>query len=222
MSQHSNDAGLAQKSLDLLHATEPRISNAKREAILNAAERIFARDGFEGGRTLEIAQEADVSEATLFKYFGSKRGLLSALGERAVDTILRPYLISTLQYANGQAPLQETLVQIFLDRSHILKKNLPLLRVLLAEAPRDPAAFSGFVESALPSFFDLADSFHTKYSQSGVYQFADPRLASRTFLSLLMGYVYLSEILPERFSIEETQKEAEFLANVFLNGMICR
>ena len=79
-----------------LFDTTARISNKKREAMLDAAVLIFSRDGYDGGKTLEIAREAGVSEATLFKYFGSKHGLLSALSERIIDRIFRPYLLTAL------------------------------------------------------------------------------------------------------------------------------
>jgi AcrR family transcriptional regulator len=46
-----------------------------REAIVDTAWRLFLDRGFEGVTVAEIAQEAEVSEATVFNYFGTKEDL---------------------------------------------------------------------------------------------------------------------------------------------------
>jgi AcrR family transcriptional regulator len=54
----------------------------RRERILTAAEAEFGRLGFRAARVDRIAREAGVSEGTVYYQFGSKDGLLSAVGER--------------------------------------------------------------------------------------------------------------------------------------------
>ncbi len=44
----------------------------KRERILGAAERIFARRGFFHARVSEIAREAGVADGTIYLYFSSR------------------------------------------------------------------------------------------------------------------------------------------------------
>jgi TetR/AcrR family transcriptional regulator len=46
-----------------------------REAILRAAEEIFARDGFDGARVDAIAEASGYNKALIFHYFGDKFGL---------------------------------------------------------------------------------------------------------------------------------------------------
>jgi len=52
-----------------------------REAILEAAERIFGDEGLAGARTDAIAAAAGVNKALLYYYFGSKDGLYRAVLE---------------------------------------------------------------------------------------------------------------------------------------------
>jgi AcrR family transcriptional regulator len=52
-----------------------------RTHILEAAAAIFARDGFAGAHVAEIAEEAGANVALIYRYFGSKEGLLDALLE---------------------------------------------------------------------------------------------------------------------------------------------
>ena len=70
----------------LLHkpaAHHPRHHNSAetREAILEAAERIFGDGGLEGARTDAIAAAAGVNKALLYYYFRSKEGLYRAVLE---------------------------------------------------------------------------------------------------------------------------------------------
>jgi len=51
------------------------------EAILAAAADLFGERGYRGTTTRAIAERAGVNEVTVFRRFGSKQGLLRALGE---------------------------------------------------------------------------------------------------------------------------------------------
>ena len=63
-----------------------RSQQRRREDILQAAIKVFDRDGFEGARMIDIAQEADVAKGTLYLYFETKIALL----EGAVEFVILP------------------------------------------------------------------------------------------------------------------------------------
>src|SRR5947207_15496773 len=65
-----------------------------RETILETAEKIFARVGFEGARIDEIAAASGYNKRLLFYYFGDKEGLY-----RAVIARMRVLAHSTLAEA---------------------------------------------------------------------------------------------------------------------------
>jgi AcrR family transcriptional regulator len=67
--------------------------DATRQRILEAAERVFSRDGFQGATTREIAREAKVNEVTIFRHFRSRDELLRASilhGAISPDDLLGP------------------------------------------------------------------------------------------------------------------------------------
>jgi AcrR family transcriptional regulator len=66
-----------------LSATRPRLPAAERRvALLDTACRTFAKSGYRGTTTAEIAREAGVTEPILYRHFGSKRDLyLACLAE---------------------------------------------------------------------------------------------------------------------------------------------
>ena len=62
-----------------------RVHNAAgaREAILNAAEQVFAEQGFDGARVDTIAERAGYAKGLIFQYFGDKLALYSEVIKRA-------------------------------------------------------------------------------------------------------------------------------------------
>jgi AcrR family transcriptional regulator len=56
-----------------------RDPDAKKIRLLDTARTLFRRRGFAATRTVDIARACEVSEGTLFHYFGSKQGILAAV-----------------------------------------------------------------------------------------------------------------------------------------------
>ncbi|MDR3573694.1 MAG: TetR/AcrR family transcriptional regulator [Anaerolineaceae bacterium] len=58
-------------------------AQAARDAILNAAEKVFAEHGFDGARIDDIAVVSSYNKGLLFRYFGNKLDLYTAVIRRA-------------------------------------------------------------------------------------------------------------------------------------------
>jgi len=61
---------------------KPEVQTARREHILDAAERCFARAGFHRTTMHDICREAGVSPGALYVYFDSKEALIAGICER--------------------------------------------------------------------------------------------------------------------------------------------
>ena len=59
----------------------------KQENILKAALKLFAQEGYAATSTSKVAKAAGVSEGLIFKHFGSKEGLLTAIMEEGKEAI---------------------------------------------------------------------------------------------------------------------------------------
>jgi AcrR family transcriptional regulator len=81
-------------------------SDLRRQLILGAAKRCFARNGFAGTTTKSVAAAASISEALLFKHFPSKAALYAEI--LAEECEADPDLAHLL----GQAPSTGTLVEL--------------------------------------------------------------------------------------------------------------
>ncbi|MCX4730466.1 TetR/AcrR family transcriptional regulator [Streptomyces sp. NBC_01363] len=93
-----------------------RDAAATRRRLLEAARDLFAERGYEGATVRSIAARAGVNQALLFRYFGSKRGLLTevvALGgleqlqatppEELFETALRSMLTHSAEGAEDRS-----------------------------------------------------------------------------------------------------------------------
>src|ERR1700761_9593405 len=81
-------------------------SDLRRQLILGAAKRCFARNGFAGTTTKSVAAAAAISEALLFKHFPSKAALYAEI--LAEECEADPDLAHLL----GQEPSTATLVEL--------------------------------------------------------------------------------------------------------------
>jgi AcrR family transcriptional regulator len=71
----------------------PKLSEPDRQTrILDAAENAIAELGFAGASLREIVSEARVNLATVYYYFGSKRGLMEALLKRRFGPLRKEHL----------------------------------------------------------------------------------------------------------------------------------
>jgi TetR/AcrR family transcriptional repressor of mexJK operon len=81
---------------------------AKRTAILDAAKRMFVRDGFERVSMDHIAAEAGVSKLTVYSHFGDKESLFA----EAVRAYCEQGMPTDLFAAEPDTPLRERLLAI--------------------------------------------------------------------------------------------------------------
>jgi len=109
-----------------------RLATAAR--LLDAAERVFARDGLQGATTRSIAQAARVNEVTLFRHFGSKERLLAAVLGRTFRG--RPAPASA---EGGRGNLRAELAAFARRYEELLGEHLPLIRTLIGEIHRHRA-----------------------------------------------------------------------------------
>lgn len=64
-----------------------RQKSARRDAILAAARKVFAREGFQGTTIADIAREAGVAAGTVYLYYASKIDLFAALNAQLYEVI---------------------------------------------------------------------------------------------------------------------------------------
>jgi len=107
-----------------------RMSKIQRqEQILESARKIFIEKGFNGSTTLEIAQRAEISEVTLFRYFSSKQEIFI----KSIEPVLIETLRKAINISNDLTPV-ERLKYILTDRIKFISDNRDLIKLVLMES----------------------------------------------------------------------------------------
>jgi AcrR family transcriptional regulator len=65
--------------------TPNRRGTRSREAVLDAAERLMAEQGYEAATVAALVDEAGIPPSSIYHYFGSKEGVLLAVMERGAE-----------------------------------------------------------------------------------------------------------------------------------------
>ncbi len=93
---------------------DPGLTERRRAEILDAAAKLFARDGFADADTQVLADELQVGKGTIYRYFPSKRELFLAVADRVMRR-LREEVDASI--AGVDEPLQRvaTAIHTYLD-----------------------------------------------------------------------------------------------------------
>src|SRR5271168_2929937 len=101
-----------------------------RQRILDAAMRIFARDGVTGATTREIARLAKVNEVTLFRYFKNKNELLRQV---ILQNCKRNEHVFAEAPIETQADLRRTVETYATGYARMLLENEDFIRTFFGE-----------------------------------------------------------------------------------------
>ena len=100
-----------------------------KKRIMAAAVELFASQGYNGTSTARIAQQAGLSQATLFKHFKSKDELLTAILHPVVSGLFANFLDELL----AQNTIQDMVRFLVRDRMTFLGANRDLIKIILQE-----------------------------------------------------------------------------------------
>jgi len=134
--QMSNES-ILRRYQELLNAK--KLTKGQKQTLLAATE-LFATQGYDATSTAQIAKLAQVSEATIFKYYSSKEKLLLAIIE-PITSELVPSLQAeffTKVLSENSASLSELITFIVYDRFEFIKDNYQVIRIFVQESLTKP------------------------------------------------------------------------------------
>lgn len=190
--------------------------------ILEAAVKIFAAKGFDGSRTSEIAKEAEVAEGTIFRYYKTKKDLLMGLVVPLVTKFFRPMALRSVEKIvenKEKKSIEEVLNAILNDRVKLANKNLPLIKTVFMEAAYNEELLKVLQKDIAPKIIPFLNTFIKANIENKNFRELEPKLITRTLMSLLSGYMILSNIFPESFKSESHEEEIKQIVDIFLYGV---
>ena len=213
-------------------------AQSTRNAILNAAETLFAERGFDGTSMDAIASQAGYNKSLLFQYFGDKLGLYSQVlmrSDREMATLMEcTFAPMVLRLANEHVDLQTEEFRAFLAtmvRSifDYLLEHPHLIRILTWEMAVGWRTFTQIASQFEPVDRERVQPLFERARQAGLLR--SDFVPTVQFMMLIpwcqiyLGYIPLYQrLVPDEdlASAPHLEDARKYLADFIVAGMMSR
>lgn len=174
-------------------------SDQTKHNILVAGTRLFNQNGYSNTTTKEIALMAEVSEATLFKYYISKDGLFKAILNSLVIELKKSSVstIATIIAAKYKdRPLYHTLSNIITNRIEFLNLHDSTLKVIIQEALINPELKEQIQTHVWPEVSSTLYKLFQKSIDKGEIRPQNVAYLTSSFISIISSPIFASYLVP--------------------------
>ena len=163
-----------------------RSQRRRRDDIVEAALKVFDRDGYEAAKMIDIAKEAEVAKGTLYLYFENKSVLLEGVIQTAILPALEQIGSVAQTHSCSAQELLEHHVRTIAARQ--ASPEMKMLIRLMISAPEQHAQLIKFFHShVVQEGLELIRSTLRKGVESGEFR---PEVADMDPLVLVGSHVY--------------------------------
>ncbi len=173
-------------------AAELRRTQAERTATANrrlirAAIRLIARQGYTRTTLAQVGQTAGYTGGLVSHHFGSKKGLLRALVDQAVERFYQDQIWPLVADKSGLDALC-AVVDTYLNELTAREEHVRVLYVLMGEALGPVAEIRTMLADLNRSFRDRAQTWIERGIDTGqIRPDVDPEAAAALFVGMLRG-----------------------------------
>ena len=125
--------------------TPNRRGKRSRELVLDAAERVMARDGFDAATVARVVAESGIPESSVYHYYGSKDGILLAVMERGAERFFADVPEPDRRTGRPSEHLRAAVSAVV----EALERHPNFLRLLIVFAVQPPEAANGDVAAVV-------------------------------------------------------------------------
>jgi len=190
----------------------------RRRQILRVAMQLFARRGFVGTTTRQIAERAHVNEAIIFRHFPRKEDLYWAI----VEDQCREKDVGTerpgLEVKNGNdREYFRAIAEEILRRN---TRDFSLSRLLLFTALENHRLAHRFFRTYVAEYFDVLAHQIRRRIREGSFRKVHPLLAARGFIGMVTYHFLIQELFGgKRQRKFDPRMVSETLTDIWLQGM---
>ncbi len=149
----------------------PTIREENERTLLEAAEQIFAEEGYSGATTAAIARRAGVPKANLHYYFATKEGLYRAVVER----VLTAWLAAAAPFDASDDPGQA--LASYIGAKMDLARAMPLAsRIWSAEIMRGAPMIQDFLDTTLTEWVASREQAVKRWIAAGRLKPIEPKV----------------------------------------------
>jgi AcrR family transcriptional regulator len=177
-------------------------NSAQKDKILNSAMQLFARQGYHGTSTREIARLADVSENTIFRHFDRKEDLFWAvLRTRCAGVKLRRDVLDGMREGHAPEVILPKIIEFLTD---ILNYSPELLRLIAVAMLEMQWKADIFCDECLAPSFTAINKYVSAHVRSHRIRNLDPTMVTAALTTMVLVHPWLA-----RHTAQETAKYTE-------------
>jgi TetR/AcrR family fatty acid metabolism transcriptional regulator len=198
-----------------LNSDRPVVAD-KREAILRAAIRVFAGNGYFNSKVADIAREAGVADGTVYLYFKSKEEILHSIFDRNMEEAIA----ASRKQLEEITDAREKLRRIALLHLERLGADRDLAVVCQVELRGSTKFMEEFSAAGFAEYLNLIRSTFEEGQQTGVFR---PDLNAKIVAKILFGA--LDEMATNWILSKRRYKlapMADQVLDIFLNGVAAK
>jgi TetR/AcrR family fatty acid metabolism transcriptional regulator len=138
----------------------------KREAILRAAVKVFARKGFFNSKVADIAKEAGIADGTVYLYFKSKDDILHSVFDRAMEEFITEGKREVAEIIEPDKKLQK-IARLHLERLSADRDLAVVFQVELRGSTKFMEEFSG---GGFAEYLDIIRQTIAEGQKQGIFR----------------------------------------------------
>lgn len=194
-----------------------RSAGDKRERILRAATRVFARKGFYATRVSEIAKAAGVADGTIYLYFKNKDDVLISIFADRITKLIA-FLRDEIAKAQGIEEKVRVVVELQLG---LLEEHRDLAEVVTVNLRQSSRLLKQYAAPLFSEYLDLIAGVIAEGQREGVLRTdVSPRVVARGLWGALDGLALTWALGgPKAGKPETLRRAASQIASVFLAGL---
>ena len=171
-----------------------RRAESRPDEILDAALKIFERDGFDAARVEDIAKESNLSKAGVYLYFETKEAILRGLIEREVAPIARN--LRAMAEAGTDDPVASLrLIMAAFIAKVSEKRRFVVPGLILSLAGRYPDLAAYYREHVVEQGLGAVKALVSAGVAKGVFRPCDPGVAARSLVGPIFIHGFYTHFL---------------------------
>ncbi len=203
-----------------VHSTATKKKGAqpdKRQRILKAAIKVFAKNGFYATRVSEIAKAAGVADGTIYLYFKNKDDVLITIFEDGIQQLL----VILREVAASDEPFDKRITRIIELQLGLLEEQRDLAEVITVNLRQSSSLLKQYAAPLFMEYIDVIAGLVRDGQEQGAFRKdLNPRVVARSLFGALDA-ILLTWALGEA-DPASLRKAASHCATLFLEGLRAR
>lgn len=200
-----------------VHSTATKRKSAapeKRGRILQAAIKVFAKNGFYATRVSEIAKAAGVADGTIYLYFKNKDDVLITIFEDGITQLLA----ILREVAESEEPFEHRISRIIELQLGLLEEQRDLAEVITVNLRQSSRLLKQYAAPLFMQYIDVIAGVVREGQEQGAFRSdLNPRVVARSLFGALDA-ILLTWALGEG-DPAALRKAATHCASLFLEGL---